>query len=286
MAELTYVIDEAHEGSMVKDYVRRTLGFSARSLTKLKKQENGITVSGKPARSIDILHAGDILVLNLEDAKTDYAESAIPLDIVYEDANYLLVNKPFGMTVYKCGNVANNLNSAVAGYYADKEMNVVFRPFYRLDKDTTGIVVVAKNSLIMSSTELYKEYYAVCEGCVPSEGVINKKIGLAPGSAVKRTVGTGEDAVTEYKRIAFDGENSLVCCKLLTGRTHQIRVHMSSIGHPLCGDDFYGGRLQYITRQALHCGSVRIVNKALDMRESFYADFPDDMRESFPKLFE
>lgn len=286
MAEFSYVIDAAHDGVSVKDYLKKELGLSTRTIIALKKIPRGILIGGEHARSVDILRENDVLSLNTPEESTDYEVSYEPVDIVHEDENFLLVNKDFGSTVYKCGEVERNLHSAVAGYYQKQGKNVVFRPFYRLDKDTTGIVVVAKNGLVMKNTELRKDYYAVCEGEVPEEGIKVGNIALCENSRIKRRVVTegGEYAETHFWRIAFDGKHSLVKFNLVTGRTHQIRVHMSDMGHPLAGDDLYGGSLEFIPRQALHCKSVSLNNKALSLEGFYDTEFPDDMKKAFSGL--
>lgn len=288
MAAFSYIIDELHHGCNVKDYLKHQLGLSTRAIIALKKIPNGIQINGVHARSIDILKADDVLSLNTPQEDTSYEISDDPVDIIYEDENFLLVGKDFGVTVYKCGEVPKNLHAAVAGYYASLGKNVVFRPFYRLDKDTTGIVVIAKNSLVMKNTELRKDYYAVCEGLVPDRGVCTGNIALCEDSRIKRRVVLegGEYAETHYERISFDGRHSLVKFRLVTGRTHQIRVHMSDMGHPLAGDDLYGGSLNYIGRQALHCKSVAIRNKALGLEGFYDTQFPEDMKKAFSDLID
>lgn len=285
MAKLQYTIDNKHDGMTVKDYVRKTLGVSARGLISLKKNPDGILINNAHSRSIDVLWQGDILCLNTLEEYTEYQEIDLPIDIVYEDEHYILVNKPSAMTIYKAGNNDVTLLGAVADYNRKKGNSFVFRPLYRLDKDTSGIVVIAKNNLVPQLTELKKEYYAVCEGVTQEQGRIDTPIGLSENSKIIRTTGAGKPAVTNYTRLSTDGKYSLVRLDLETGRTHQIRVHMASIGHPLCGDELYGGKRDIISRQALHCKNVRIINMAIGMDEVFETPYPQDFIKAFPEVF-
>ena len=138
-----------------------------------------------------------------------------------------------------------------------------FRALNRLDKDTSGCVILAKDRIAYSLVQptVEKEYVAVCEGNIEMSGTIDAPIALCPDSKLKRCVCVdGDRAVTHYEPIAHGNVHTMCRMKLETGRTHQIRCHMSHIGHPLAGDDLYGGSLRYITRQALHCQSVRFTH--------------------------
>ena len=285
MASYTFRIETEHEGFTIKDYLRKAAGISSRQLKKLKCAPGGILVNGLHAIVTDRLSSGDELAINSPEEAVSYDFSPTEPDIVYENENYIVVNKPSNMTVYLCGNVRENLLSSVCGYYAAKGISLKFRPFYRLDKDTSGLVLLAKNALIMNSTVIVKEYFAVCEGKVPEKGFVCAPISLSPGSRIRRRAdGDGEYALTNFERAAFDGVNSLVKLKLETGRTHQIRVHMSHIGYPLCGDDLYGGSMDIIPRQALHCGKLSVSSELTGFTAGFDSDFPEDMKKAFPKL--
>ncbi len=285
MAEFVYVIDSAHSGMTVKDYTRKTLGISARGLISLKKNPEGIKVNGIHEKSIAILNVGDVLSLNTAVEDREYEPLNMEIDVAFEDENYLAVNKPWGMTVYKAGSGDVTLLGAVAEYYRKKDAGFIFRPLYRLDRDTSGIVVMAGNNLVPQLTELKKEYFAVCHGVTEPFGRIDSPIGLSSGSKILRTTGQGKPAATNYERIATDGSVSLIKLELETGRTHQIRVHMASIGHPLCGDDLYGGSREKINRQALHCKNVRIISPTLGVDRLIETNFPEDFEAAFPELF-
>ena len=267
------------EKTSVKDYLRKRLGVSARSITELKTIEGGIRLNGKNARTVDFLNDGDILTLKTEDAPV-LNEEKFGYKILYFDENYTVIEKPPYTTVYKSGKEERNINDVFIKNYPD----FTFRPFYRLDKNTDGTLLIANNALIMQGTEIDKYYFAICSGKVPESGVIDEPISLEENSVIKRRCGFGgQDAVTEYKRVNFDGENSLVKIKLKTGRTHQIRVHFSYLGFPLIGDDLYGGKCDKIPRQALHCGVCKIVNKAIGTDVLVVSEFFDDFKKAFGK---
>lgn len=281
MEKQEYIIGPEHGGMSVKVYARKVLGISSRALIGLKKAEEGIEINGSHARVVDILKPGDVLEIGLLRGNARYEGIRLPLDILYEDGSLIVVNKPFGMTVYPCGRNKISLLNGMADYFDKKGEPCVFRPFYRLDKDTSGLVVIGKSNVFMAGTLVEKEYFAVCRGIVPEEGTIDAPIGRVSEKGVARAAGFGQEAVTHYKRIAADGAYSLVKLRLETGRTHQIRVHMASIGFPLCGDSLYGGDLSRIKRQALHCKSCVLKNPAIKMDMKLETAFPDDMREAF-----
>ncbi len=285
MSSIESKITAEYDGFIIKDYLRKVLQISSRKIKKLKAMDDGIMLNSKHAIVVDELREGDILSVNFTDEEKNYDFSDIEPDIVYEDDFYLYVNKPANMTVYKCGDVKENLLSSVCGFYSRLGKNLVFRPFYRLDKDTTGVVVIAKDPLIMNSTEIEKSYYAVCEGKVVNSGVVSNRIQLEENSRIKREAGCfGEIASTAFETVNKTEKFSLVKFKLFTGRTHQIRVHMNYLRHPLCGDDLYGGSMDVISRQALHCKTVLVKNPVIGYEKFISIDFPDDMKESFPSL--
>ncbi len=285
MSSIESKITAEYDGFIIKDYLRKVLQISSRKIKKLKAMDDGIMLNSKHAIVVDELCEGDVLSVNFTDEEKNYDFSDIEPDIVYEDDFYLYVNKPANMTVYKCGDVKENLLSSVCGFYSRLGKNLVFRPFYRLDKNTTGVVVIAKDPLIMNSTEIEKSYYAVCEGKVVNSGVVSNRIQLEENSRIKREAGCfGEIASTAFETVNKTEKFSLVKFKLFTGRTHQIRVHMNYLGHPLCGDDLYGGSMDVISRQALHCKTVLVKNPVIGYEKFISIDFPDDIKKSFPSL--
>ena len=277
MRKIAFTVEQ--ERVSVKDYLKKQLAVSTRSIIELKNTENGMTVNGQLVRTVDELKKGDVLTLCVEEAPV-IDESRLPFKILFQDENYVVLDKPPFTTVYKSGKEESNVNDILSALYP----SLVFRPFYRLDKNTSGTLLLAKNALIMQGSDIEKYYFAVCHGLAPEKSEINEPISLEEGSVIKRRCGFGgQQALTAFERVAFDGENSLMKIKLFTGRTHQIRVHFSYMGHPLLGDDLYGGRQEKISRQALHCGVCRIKNTAINFDKTVISEFPADFSDSFGK---
>ena len=217
---------------------------------------------------------------------------SMPLSICYEDEDILAVNKPAQMPVHPSLNhYDHTLANAVCGYYNDQEIPYTFRCVNRLDRDTTGLTLIAKHMLssaILSTAaarrEISREYIAIASGKTPESGTIDAPIGRVAGSTIERQIDfeNGERAITHYRRLAYHDGLSLLSLHLETGRTHQIRVHLKSIGHPLIGDFLYNPTDTTIKRQALH--SYRLTFSHPITGESFVltAPLPDDMHCLFP----
>lgn len=270
----------------MKEYARRVLGFSSRAFTKQKYIEKGIVLNGKACLSTSHLKVGDTLTFLLPEENLVYPPVDLPISILWEDEDYLAVEKGAGMPVHPSpGHDADSLLHAVAYYCQSKGEGYAFRPLYRLDKDTSGILLVGKNRLAVSSARVEKQYYAVCEGKLSGSGVIDLPIGLAPGSKILRQAGHGERAVTHWRALAEEEGHTLLALRLETGRTHQIRAHLSFLGHPLAGDDLYGGSRRLIGRQALHCGRAVLTCGPLGLAsKQLSSELPCDIREAFPWL--
>lgn len=275
------------DGMTVRAFVRSHLGLSSRVLTKQKHHENGLLRDGQPCRSIDVLHAGDIFTINIPEDPAVYEARNIPIDILYEDDDYLVVNKPPKMPVHPSpGHARDSLLNAAAYHYQLKGAHTSFRPLYRLDRDTSGILIAAKHRLAVSSAVLHKYYYAVCEGELKGSGTVDLPIRRIESSKITREVGGNRHAVTHWKAVGHDRGHTLLKIRLETGRTHQIRVHLSHIGFPLAGDDLYGGSLNRIKRQALHLAEVQLTCEIVGMNRTLKAKLPEDIRESFPAFCE
>lgn len=269
-------------------------GYSHGCLVHLKKTENGIRKNGVWAYTRDRLAAGDVLETTFVETEGSRAvvPSAVLLDIVYEDEDLLVLNKPADMPVHpSMGNYENSLANAVAGYFSASGIPFVFRCINRLDRDTTGLVIVAKNMLAgavlgqaMVERRIHRTYLAVVKGRLPKEGTITLPIGRREGSAIERCVDliNGEPAVTHYERIDTENaEYSLAKVWLETGRTHQIRVHMNAIGHPLPGDFLYHPDVSKIQRQALHSWKLTFRHPVTGQEMSFTQPLPEDMQGFF-----
>ena len=230
----------------LKGFLLSEIGLSVTMLKKVKY--SGLFVNGEKATVRKIVKDGDVVeVLFPIDESSEIEAIEAPLDVVYEDEDVLAVSKPTSMPVHPSkGNSLVTLANAVMWYYRDKPF--VFRAVNRLDRDTSGIVLIAKNadaahrlSAAMKRGEFSKEYLAVVDGVTDKCGTIRAKIARECEGEMRRVVREdGKEAVTHYELIKTDGERTLVRIRLETGRTHQIRVHMAHIGHPLTNDFLYG----------------------------------------------
>lgn len=273
MADIELQITEKLNGKYIRDLIRHELKISSGLLTKLKKS-GGIKLNGNLATVAHRVAQGDILTVDFPCEKTESIIPVnIPLDIIYEDKYILAVNKPKDMPTHpSAGNHDNTLGNACMYYF--KDTNFVFRPLTRLDRDTTGIVVIAKDartSAIISeqirSGSFKKTYYAITANIPnPPCGRIDLPIGRSNGSIIKREVRIdGQSAITDYRTLSVFDNRALLEIELLTGRTHQIRVHLSYIGCPLLYDYMYGTEIPGETLY-LHCGKVEFNHPANNER--------------------
>ena len=259
-----FTVAAENDGQSVKTYLRRACGLSARSMTVLKYAGMGITRDGAEVRAHDIVRGGDALILKLPVEENEISPVRGELNVLFEDDRLLIVDKPAAMPVHPTKvHQLDTLANIVAAYQQERSEQYVFRTLNRLDKDTSGIVIIAKDritySLIRSS--IRKTYYAVCEGLITEPGTVDAPIALAPDSKIRRQVSAdGAAAITHYEPVKRGNGHTLCRVTLETGRTHQIRCHMSFLGHPLAGDDLYGGSRRYIDRQALHCAEALLAH--------------------------
>ena len=288
---MKFVIDKTSDGKMIKDFLREK-GFSSGVIKKLKKIELGITVNSSHQNVLYRLKENDILNLITEDFQDDtneYLEPVdLPIEIIYEDENITVVNKPSNMPTHQSLNNHNNtLANALKFRYADK--CYVFRASNRLDKDTSGVVITANNryyaaliSKMIKDSCVKKEYIAVVKGKLEGTGIVDAPIGRIGESIIKRVVRQdGESAVTEYKSLLSSNDISVILVMPKTGRTHQIRVHMAHIGHPIIGDALYHEKSELIDRQALHCHKMDLGSIG-----KFKAPLPSDIVNLIRRYFE
>ena len=240
------------------------------------------------------LQAGDLLKITLtEDTPSqNIVPVAMPLSIVYEDEDILLLNKPADMPVHpSVNNYDNTLANGAAWYYAQQGKPFVFRCINRLDRDTTGLLILAKNALSasilsaqMKKREIHRTYQAIVKGVpIPESGTIDAPIARKEGSAIERCVDfeKGERAVTHYRVLDSRNDYSLVQLSLETGRTHQIRVHMGYLGHPLLGDYLYYPDFSRIKRVSLHSYALSFTHPMTGSPLTFRAPLPEDMADLF-----
>lgn len=267
--------------------------YSTPIITHLKRTEQGILLNGIWGRVRDTLHTGDILIITLSENESseNIVPSNLPLDIIYEDEDLMVINKSANMPIHPSqGNYDNTLANAVAYYYQQQNEPFVYRCINRLDRDTTGLLILAKHmysasllSNMVKNRQIHREYLAIATGEVPAEGIIDAPIGRVNGSTIEREVNkiTGDIARTHYKCLKYQNGYSLVSLKLETGRTHQIRVHMKYIGHPLPGDFLYNPDYTVINRQALHSHKLSFMHPITGEALQFIAPLPKDMQKVF-----
>lgn len=288
-------IDEKYTGETVGAVLRK-LGFSGTMIKRMKRLTNGITVNGEHVTVRYRLGEGDVLFCDDSDLYSDENPNIVPvdlgIDIIYEDEAVIAVNKPAEMPTHPShGHYDDTLANALAFEYKKRGKPFVFRAVNRLDSDTSGIVLLAKSmsaaytlSRAIADGDIVKKYVAVLDGELKTkvgETVrIENKMARMTDSIIKREVtdGTyGDVAVTEYTCIYKGNGISVVIASPITGRTHQLRVCFSNMGHPISGDDFYGGSLDKIKRQALHAYSISFISPDQSLRMNLTAPVADDI---------
>ena len=262
LRRLEYTIGKEHDGKSVQAYLIKEHGFSRRLITRLKQEPEHIHCNGTHIRMVDLLHTGDRLTVILSEQTHILPNHNLSVPIVYEDQDVIVFHKPPGMPVHPSTLHYEDTLANFYSYYLGRQgISAAFHPINRLDRDTIGLCLAAKNQLAAKklSGSLTKEYAAVLCGSLPEDcGEINAPIGREDGSLIKRTVRSdGQPSVTCYQVMKREGDYTWVKIRLLTGRTHQIRVHFSSLGYPLAGDGLYGGSQKDFASQALCCSRLR-----------------------------
>lgn len=287
---MTYQITQTHNDITVERYLLEQ-GYSQKLIRHLRNTENGLTIDKKLVYTIHKLKEGDILTVLISDEESseNIVPTKMPLHIVYEDEHLMVVNKEAGIPIHPSqGNFYNTLANGIAYYFKEKGENFIYRAINRLDRDTTGLLILAKNPLsacilsdMVKKREISRRYLAIVCGKLPEQGIIDAPIRRVEGSTIERcTSQDGEEARTHYKRLYYDPatDHSLVGLKLETGRTHQIRVHLKSIGFPLPGDFLYHPDYRCIKRQALHSFRLDFLHPLEKVPLSFQAPIPEDMQ--------
>ncbi|MDT3698831.1 MAG: RluA family pseudouridine synthase [Thermincola sp.] len=263
---LTYTADVTDQDSFLRDILSAKLLLSHSLVVRLK-QQNKIKVNGYPAHTNYLVSAGDIITIDTELNETnEILPERIPLDIVYEDVDFLVINKPAGMSTHpsRLGGTGT-LANAVAYYWQSLGRHTLFRPINRLDKDTSGLILIGNSQFAHQSIfnqvkgrMIERKYVALAEGVITEDtGRIDRQIARQDDKSRRRILHPGGlPAVTHYKVLERYQGHTLLSLKLETGRTHQIRVHLSALGYPLCGDLLYGFASPLIDRQALHANKL------------------------------
>lgn len=268
----------------IKEVLRKSLSMSSRLITKIKY--NHLYLNGSHCSVNSTVQPGDIVCVDFnynEDNSNIVSNPQIKLDILYEDELYIIINKPSNMPIHpSMEHYTDSLSNGVKTYFDSIHLHKKIRPVNKLDKDTSGIVVFAKNEYAQENFKpICKEYIAIINGIFSGNGIIDLPIGRKNGSIIERCIDyeNGDSAITEYEVIKNISEYnlSIVKCTLMTGRTHQIRVHLANKLSPILGDTLYGSTSNLINRQALHSYHLRLIHPINKKVIDIYAPIPEDI---------
>lgn len=285
--KLTYQVK--NNNKTINQILQTELKISSRLLYKLIKMQK-ILLNNKICDTRSMTNAGDIITIdfNYEEDNSNIVPTQMNLDIVFEDDWLLIINKPAGIAIHpSILHYSDSLCNGIRFYFDKIGLKKKVRPVNRLDLNTSGLVVFAKCEYIqeclisqMKNNEFKKEYLAVCNGIFDKKfGTISLPIARKENSIIERCISeNGQPSITHYEVLKDFDNYSLVKCSLETGRTHQIRVHMSAIGHPLLGDSLYGSISDLIDRQALHCYNLQFVHPVNNNVLNFYGELPIDFK--------
>ena len=295
MAKYEYTVKEEDQGSTINQILRRNYKFSARFRTKMKYQHL-VDLNGTPAPGYVVPDVGDVIGVRLPEETSDFPAQDIPLDIIYEDEDIIMISKQPGVIVHPTkGHPDHTIANGVMKYMADSGQSFKVRFANRIDMDTSGLIIVCKNanaqnelSNQMRHNTVVKKYIALAEGEVSEDHFfIDLPIGRPDSVSIQRCHMEVEDGgkearsevrVLERYKSSGHGPHTLVEVTLHTGRTHQIRVHLSHIGHRIAGDRLYGGSTELIDRQALHAYYIEFDHPVSGERVSYEAPLPEDIR--------
>ena len=279
MPDLVFIMNRP-EPCKAEVFLRKDCGISHRQLTKLRHTENGLTVNGKLLKTIDTVKQGDCIHVHMVDKTEIIPNPDLIVPLVFESDEALIFDKPSGMPVHpsQCHHTDTLGNAFTAKY-----PNLTFRPVHRLDNDTSGLICVAKNAISARSLpdRLQKKYIALVSGNPPDSGTIDAPVGRCEDSIIARRITPdGKKAVTHFQVLQRGEKYTLVSFRLETGRTHQIRLHMSHIGCPLAGDFLYGGDMGDLQRHDLHCAEMEYTDLSGNVHQ-IHSPIPDDMQKCF-----
>lgn len=282
-----YIIEKEYSGITIKEYLKDIKGYSSRSMRTIE-----IFLNKKRVKIDKKVKYRNVLNIVEKEKGTDILPKKIDLKIIYEDENLLLINKPpFLLTHPTLKKADITLAHGLVYYFQEKGINTVPRFYNRLDMNTSGIIVAAKTgfgqAFLQNQGEVKKYYKALVKGIIiDKEFIIDSKIGISADGIKREISENGQEAKTKVKVIAVYPEKniSLVELELFTGRTHQIRVHMSSIGHPVIGDSLYGGEMQEVLRQYLHSYKISYIDPVLKKVKILEIDLPEDMNNFINKI--
>lgn len=287
--KLDFTVPQNYDGRRLSDFLH-AVGLTTGLIRSIKYQEQGLEIDGVRAKTNQLLCTGQtVSVFMPEEPDTSVQPEEMPMTILYESDFSIIFNKPAGQLVHP--SVAQAQSTLAGGWcwlMQQRGTPAPMRPITRIDKNTSGLVLCAKNRFAapLLGKNLHKVYYAVMEGEMPlGAGTINAPIALAEESSICRCVAPdGKPSITEYTVLCAKNGHSLVRVEPTTGRTHQIRVHFASLGHPLAGDDMYGGSRTLIERHALHAAQLRFFEPLDSTPHLVGAPLPQDMRDLCAKL--
>ena len=287
MRELVFNITDEHDGKQAYHYLRYCCNFSYALIVKMRHTENSLLLDEVPIRTIDRIKAGSVLKAYIPEGESYFTPNPeLEIETLYEDEDIVVFDKPVSMPVHPS---KNHQTDTVANYCAARYGNAKFHVVGRLDMDTSGIIVIGKHAhsaAVLTKNGGEKEYIAIIEG-VPEEpsGIIDAPIDDSDPLVHKSFIAeTGQPSVTEYETVGTNGVLTVVRVKPKTGRTHQIRVHFAHIGHPLCGDELYGGSLEHLDRQALHRSKMVFEHPINGTMLEFESPLPEDMKKLAEKI--
>lgn len=289
---MKWEIKKQYDGVLLRTYLEDVVNLSTRLIKRAKRGK--ILVNGSLKTVRYVLRQGDIIeiILPVEKSETMVANK-IPLHILYEDDDIIVLCKEAGMpTIPSKIHPTNTLANGLLYYYKQQGIDATVHIVTRLDKDTSGLVLIAKHAfshsqlaMLQRKNAISRTYVAVVSGKLKQvAGSIDAPIGRKETSIMERMVTeNGQYAVTHYELMKQFDSYAFVKAQLETGRTHQIRVHFSHIGHPLLGDDLYGGNVDLIKRQALHCDEISFMHPTTKENMQFKVDFPKDIANLYEK---
>jgi len=286
-----YILTKEDEELLVKELLQRKFLFSSRLIRQLKLVDGALKLDGKVCRIRDHGKAGQKLTCEFPEETSYFEPEDIPIDVVYEDDDLLIINKDPFLIVHPTNNYQEHtLANAITYYMQERDETYKLRFVNRLDRDTSGLIIVAKNSHaqdFLSNSDITKKYIAIVHGNVEKDGTVNEPMGKDPNHVARRIVKPdGQESITHYHVIENIPGYCMLELRLETGRTHQIRCHMSYLGHILVGDDLYGSPAfpNQFERQALHSYYLSFTHPTSGKTIEIKTDIPEDMKELWNTL--